>query len=88
MARIRTQAVRRVEHRKALQPQMAGDALLDPAWQLRHKEAPHDDGSAPNAGRSGRTGARAERPSEGGKGTSEQSGRSEPARTKAPSPSS
>jgi hypothetical protein len=88
MARIRTQAVRRVEQRKAMQPQMAGDALLDPAWQSGRKQPQHDGKSAPSAGRSGRTGARAERPSEGGKRYNQETGKSEPPRTKAPSPSS
>ena len=88
MARIRTQAARRLEERKGLQPQMAGDALLDTAWQSGHKQPSNDGKTAPSAGRSGRTGARAERPSEGGKEDNEESRKAEPSRTKPPSPSS
>jgi hypothetical protein len=89
MARIRTQAVRRVEQqRKGLHPHMAGDARLDPAPEPVPNPAPQERKSAPRAGRSGGTGARAERPSEGGSEYNEESRRSEPARTKAPSPSS
>jgi len=88
MARIRTQAVRRVEQRKGPHPQMSRDPQLDsPVDPARHPP-PHDGKSAPRAGRSGGTGARAERPSEGGSEYSEEARRSENSRTKAPSPSS
>jgi hypothetical protein len=88
MARIRKQAARRVEERHSLKPKMAGHAQLDPAWAPVGDHAPSDRKAAPSAGRTGGRGARAERPSEGGKERAEEAAHSEPTRTKAPSPTS
>lgn len=82
MARVRKQAARRVEERRGLQPKMACEAQLDPAWQSGHDRATEDRKPNPRAGRTGSLGTRAERPSEGSRENQE------PARDRTPAPTS